>query len=134
MCRKGVVFHKPDNFTCKLRHNYVRYDVNKYSFLVLEYVMQTVDIKNIKPLTEFRNHMKEYIKELNVHKKPIILTQHGKSAAVLLDVEKFQEIQDQIDFMRKVAIGIDDLKNNRIHSLSEVINDIDSIISNAANK
>jgi len=47
--------------------------------------------------------MKEYINELRINKRPIILTQHGKSAAVLMDAEKLQELQDQIDFMRKVA-------------------------------
>ena len=82
--------------------------------------MYSVDIKNIKPLTEFRNHTKKYIKELKLTKKPIILTQHGKSAAVLLDPDKFQELQDQIEFMRKVALGLDDVKNKRFQQYSEL--------------
>ena len=91
--------------------------------------MYSVDIKNIKPLTEFRNHVKEFIQELHINKKPIILTHHGKSAAVLLDPDQFQEIQDQIEFMKKVALGLDDMKNNRTHSFSDVINDVETIIS-----
>ena len=55
--------------------------------------METIDVSNIRPLTDFRNKMKEYIKELNENKRPIVLTQHGKSAAVLLHAEKFQEMQ-----------------------------------------
>ena len=70
--------------------------------------METIDVSNIRPLTDFRNNMKEYIKELNDNKKPIVLTQHGKSAAVLLHAEKFQEMQDQIEFMHKVAQGLED--------------------------
>lgn len=93
--------------------------------------METIDIKNIKPLTEFRNHMKEYINELKAHKKPIILTQHGKGTAVLMDAEKYQELQDQIEFMRKVALGLEDLKNNRVQSFSEIVDEIDNIISQA---
>ena len=91
--------------------------------------MHSIDIKNIKPLTEFRNHVKEFIQELHINKKPIILTQHGKSAAVLLDPDQFQELQDQIEFMKKVALGLDDMKNNRIHSFDDVISDIEKIIS-----
>jgi len=87
------------------------------------------NVKNIKPLTEFRNHIKDYIKELNTNKNPIILTQHGKSAAVLLDPDQFQELQDQIDFMRKVALGLDDVKNRRLHSFDEIIKDTEKIIS-----
>jgi len=91
--------------------------------------MYSFDIKNIRPLTEFRNHIKDYIEELKINKKPIILTQHGKSAAVLLDPDKFQELQDQIEFMRNVALGLDDVKNQRFHSFEEVMDDVEHIIS-----
>ncbi|MBN1181933.1 MAG: type II toxin-antitoxin system Phd/YefM family antitoxin [Bacteroidales bacterium] len=96
--------------------------------------METLDIKNIKPLTDFRKNMKEYISELKSNKKPIILTQHGKGTAVILDADKYQELQDQIDFMRKVALGLDDIKNNRIHPFSEAINEIDNMISQTEKK
>ena len=95
--------------------------------------METIDVKNIRPLTDFRNKMKEYIKELNEHKKPIVLTQHGKSAAVLLSAEKFQEMQDQIEFMRKVAQGLEDYKSSRVHSIQDTFDAVDRII-NAAEK
>ena len=90
--------------------------------------METLDLRNIKPLTDFRNHIKKYIEELNTTKKPIVLTQHGKSAAVILDADKFQEMQDQIEFMKKIALGLEDYKNNKIHPKSEVFSEIDQII------
>ena len=93
--------------------------------------MESIDVNNIRPLTDFRNKMKEYIKELNEHKKPIILTQHGKSAAVLLNAEKFQEMQDQIEFMRKVAQGLEDYKSSRVHSIQDTFDAVDRIIDAA---
>lgn len=96
--------------------------------------MYSVDIKNIRPLTEFRNHLKEYIEELKINKKPIVLTQHGKSAAVLLDPDQFQELQDQIEFMRKVALGLEDVKNKRFLSMNEVMDDVENIISKSAKR
>ncbi len=93
--------------------------------------MYHIDVKNIKPLTDFRNNIKKYINELKTNKNPIILTQHGKSAAVLVDPDKFQELQDQIEFMRKVALGLDDVKKGRLHSFDEVFGDTKHIISNS---
>ena len=93
--------------------------------------METIDVNNIRPLTDFRNKMKEYIKELNEHKKPIILTQHGKSAAVLLSAEKFQEMQDEIEFMRKVARGLEDFKSGHLHSIRDTFDKVDKIIDAA---
>ncbi|MFQ5825286.1 MAG: type II toxin-antitoxin system Phd/YefM family antitoxin [bacterium] len=96
--------------------------------------MENLDVNNIRPLTDFRNNMKEYIKELNENKKPIVLTQHGKSAAVLLHAEKFQEMQDQIEFMRKVAQGLEDYKGNRVYSVEETFDAVDEIIESADNR
>lgn len=96
--------------------------------------MEAILLSNIRPLTDFRKNMKEYIAELNSNKQPIILTQHGKSAAVLLDTEKFQEMQNQIEFMRKVALGLEDYKHGRVHSLEKTFDELDKIITAAENR
>ncbi len=93
--------------------------------------METLDIRNIKPLSEFRNNIKKYIQELNSSKKPMVITQHGKSAAVILNVDEFQQMQDQIDFMKKIVRGLDDYKKDKVHSKSEVFNEISKIITKA---
>lgn len=96
--------------------------------------MERVDLANIRPLTDFRKNMKEYVRELKENKKPIVLTQHGKSAAVLLDAEKFQEMQEQLEFMRKVAQGLTDYKNKRVHSPEETFDALSEIIEAAGKR
>jgi prevent-host-death family protein len=91
--------------------------------------MYNIDIRNITPLTDFRNNIKKYLEEISIHKKPIILTQHGKSAAVIMDAEKYQEMQDQIDFMRKVTLGLEDYREGRTVLADDVFNEIDQILS-----
>ena len=91
--------------------------------------MYNIDIRNITPLTDFRNNIKKYLEEISVHKKPILLTQHGKSAAVIMDAEKYQEMQDQIDFMKKVILGLEDYREGRTVPASDVFNEIDQIVS-----
>lgn len=91
--------------------------------------MYDIDIRNITSITDFRNNIKKYIEEISVHKIPIILTQHGKSAAVILDAEKYQEMQDQIDFMRKVTLGLEDYREGRITPADDVFEKIDRILS-----
>lgn len=88
-----------------------------------------INIKNIKPMTDFRNNIKRYLKELQDNKKPIVLTQHGKSAAVLMDAGHYQDMRDQIEFMHKVAVGLDDYRKKRIAPASEVFRDIDAFLT-----
>jgi prevent-host-death family protein len=90
--------------------------------------MDNIDLRNITPLTDFRNNIKKYLEEINIHKNPIVLTQHGKSAAVIMDAEKYQELQDQIEFMRKVALGLEDYREGRITSANDVFKQIDQIL------
>ena len=96
--------------------------------------METLDIKNIKPLTEFRNNMKKYIEELKKNKKPIVLTQHGKGTAVLLDAEKYQDLQDQIDFMRKVVLGLEDMKQKKVQPFSDAVREIEQLLTPSENE
>ena len=72
--------------------------------------------------------MKAFIAELNRDKKPIVLTQNGKSAAVLIDAEQYQELLDQIEFMRKIANGLDDMKHGRTSTLSEIMKEAESFL------
>jgi len=96
--------------------------------------MAMINLNNIRPLTDFRKNIKQYLAELNEKQRPIVLTQHGKSTAVLLDPETFQKMQDQIEFMRKVALGLEDDKQGRVHSMEEIFDELDNLIESARKK
>ena len=89
------------------------------------------NVINTRPVIDFQNNVSQYLKELKKNKKPLVLTENGKSAAVLLSAEQFQEMQDQLDFMRKVAQGLEDYKNDRVHSVDETFGEIEKVIETA---
>jgi len=45
--------------------------------------------KDIMPVSQFRSETAAYLKKIKKTKRPIILTQHGRSAAVVLDIGEF---------------------------------------------
>ena len=45
--------------------------------------------KDIEPLSEFRKRSADFLKRIKEEKQPIVLTHHGKSAAVLMDVTEY---------------------------------------------
>ncbi len=55
--------------------------------------------QDIQPLSEFRKHAADFIDRIKNQKRSIILTQHGKSAAVLVDVSEYQRMVDKLDLM-----------------------------------
>ena len=54
---------------------------------------------DIEPLSEFRKKSADFVKRLKKEKNPIVLTQHGKSAAVLLDVTEYERISRKMELL-----------------------------------
>lgn len=58
--------------------------------------------RDIQPVTEFRANAAQFIEQVRETGEPVILTQHGKSAAVLLDVDAYESLMDEIELLRDV--------------------------------
>jgi antitoxin YefM len=50
---------------------------------------------DVRPVTEFRAHTSDVIEQVQTTKRPVVLTQHGRSAAVLLDIEVYESLVEQ---------------------------------------
>lgn len=55
--------------------------------------------QDIRSLSEFRKNSADFLERIKTNKRPIVLTQHGKSAAVLVDVGEFQRMIDKLDLV-----------------------------------
>lgn len=60
---------------------------------------------DVRPVTEFRANTSAVIEQMRSTKRPVILTQHGRSAAVLLDPEVYEGLVDEIELLRDLAIA-----------------------------
>jgi len=49
--------------------------------------------QDIMSLSEVRNGMANFIKQVHDTKRPVIITQHGKGVAVLLGANEFEAMQ-----------------------------------------
>lgn len=59
-------------------------------------VLPTEDIRS---LSEFRTRTAAFVKQVRETKRPMILTQHGRSAAVLLDVAEYEALVEQAELL-----------------------------------
>lgn len=60
---------------------------------------------DVRPVTEFRANTSALIEQMHSTKRPMILTQHGRSAAVLLDPEVYEGLIDEIELLRDLSIS-----------------------------
>jgi antitoxin YefM len=76
--------------------------------------MQRMNLaKDIKPISEFRANATTLLDQVGRTKRPLIITQHGKSAAVLLGVLEYEALLEKIELLIDIANAEEDIKNGR---------------------
>jgi prevent-host-death family protein len=76
--------------------------------------MQRLKInQDIKPLSEIRTGIANFIKQVHDTKRPLIITQHGRGVAVLIDVHEFEMMQEKIELLTDVQISLSQVENGQ---------------------
>jgi antitoxin YefM len=57
---------------------------------------------DVRPVTEFRSHTSAVLEQVQRTKRPVILTQHGRSAGVLLDVDSYEALVEEVAVIRDI--------------------------------
>ncbi len=61
--------------------------------------------KDIQPLSEFRSKIAFYFDKVKKTKRPLIITQNGKSAAILLEVSEYEAMIDKIEILEDIKLA-----------------------------
>lgn len=69
--------------------------------------------EDIRPLSEVRTGIANFIKQIQDTKRPLVITQHGKGVAVLVDVNEFEAMQEKIELLMDVQTSLQQIDNGR---------------------
>jgi len=76
--------------------------------------MQRLKIdKDIKPLSEVRTGIANFIKQVHDTKRPVVITQHGKGVAVLLDANEYEAMQEKLELVTDIQISLNQLEDGQ---------------------
>ncbi len=65
---------------------------------------------DIHPLSEVRTGIAEFIKQVHSTKRPVIITQHGKGVAVLMDASEYEMMQEKIELLTDIHISLSQIE------------------------
>jgi prevent-host-death family protein len=83
--------------------------------------MKTISIKNdIVPIAEFKTKLAQWFKSLQNTGHPLIITQNGKPAGVLLSPDDYDELVYNKAFLDSVGRGIADADSGKTFSTKEL--------------
>ncbi|MEE9429728.1 MAG: type II toxin-antitoxin system Phd/YefM family antitoxin [Melioribacteraceae bacterium] len=61
--------------------------------------------QDIQPLSTFRSKISFYFNKVKETKRPLIITQNGKSSAILLDVAEYQSMVNKIEVLEDIKLA-----------------------------
>jgi prevent-host-death family protein len=77
--------------------------------------MKPINIsKNIVSLSDFKNKASRMLNEVQSSHRPLVITQNGKAAAVLISPSDFDLLTEQARFVDAVQRGLTDVQNGRV--------------------
>lgn len=89
-------------------------------FVILKKWREILISEDIVPIGEFKAHAAKWLTQLKKMDHPLILTQDGHPAAVLLSPQEFDRFQAKEKLFHSVAKGLADVKEGRVVSTKEL--------------
>jgi antitoxin YefM len=66
--------------------------------------------QDIRPLSDFRSNAAALIKQLHATRRPLVLTQRGQSAVVVLGVREYERLLEEMELLRDVHAAEQELE------------------------
>jgi prevent-host-death family protein len=86
-------------------------------------------VQDIIPVTKVRDNLSAIIDRARETKRPILVTQTGSAAVVILDAAQYQKEMEERDFLRGVLEGDADICAGPLFTTEEADAHIDAVLS-----
>ena len=84
---------------------------------------------NIIPVSELRQDAAKVLKRVKDSREPVVITQRGRAAAVMLSVEAFEQSERDRELLRLLAKGERDIEAGEGHDLDSVLAEADALLA-----
>jgi len=85
-------------------------------------------LMNILPVSDLRQDAANILKRLRENNEPIIITQRGRAAAVIIGVEAYEKSEHDKEILRLLAKGEKEIEIGEGYDLDTVLAEADLIL------
>jgi len=91
--------------------------------------MATETINERMPIADVRDNLDTVIEHARETKRPIVVTQNGSAAVVIIDAAQYQKEIQERDLFRALLEGEDAIRAGKVVSMEEVEARLDAILA-----
>ena len=84
---------------------------------------------NIIPVSDLRQDAAKVLKQLRNNREPLIITQRGRAAAVMIGVEAYEKSEHEKEILRLLAKGDREIEIGEGYDLDTVLAEADSLLA-----
>lgn len=89
-------------------------------------------VPNIMPVTDLRQDAAAALKRLKLSKQPVVITQRGRAAAILLSMEEYERGEHERQLLRLLARGEQEIRAGQGFDLDTVLAEADALLGESA--
>jgi len=72
------------------------------------------DLEDDVPAADLQTRAEGLLEQVRTTRRPVVVTQEGKGTAVLVDLESYRSLLEEIDLLRDVHRGLADFEAGRV--------------------
>ena len=88
-------------------------------------------VPDIIPVTDLRQDAAAALKRVRASKQPLVITQRGRAAAVMLSLEAYERAEHERQLLRLLARGGKEIAAGQGYDLEEVLDEADALLARA---
>lgn len=82
----------------------------------------------IIPISDLRQGAADVLAQVRKSRQPVVITQRGRAAAVMISVESYEESEKEREFLRRIAQGEREIVKGKGFDLRDVLADADRLL------
>jgi prevent-host-death family protein len=85
--------------------------------------------EDLTPISDFRIRAAEIVAKVKNSKRPVILTQRGRSAAVLEDVQEYERRLERVELLEAILAGIRAAEKGDVVTHAKAMEELDKVLN-----
>ena len=85
-------------------------------------------LPSIVPVSDLRQDSATVLKQLRESDDPIVITQRGRAAAVMVNVDVYERRERERELLQMLARGEKDIRDGNVIDLDDVFAEIDGLL------
>ena len=86
-------------------------------------------VPTIIPITDLRQDAATVLRRIRESKEPVVITQRGRAAAVIMSAETYERAEHERELLRLLARGEREIAAGKGHDLDAVLTEADALLA-----